>query len=83
MLHQSGKNNKLGSIKNSRGIIRTLQADFSKGLDTGFFKDVSDGLQKCFQSDNRSDPGSKKKDGKNIGALFKPGPDKMNKHTVQ
>jgi hypothetical protein len=32
MLHQSGKNNKLGSVKNSRDFIRTLQADFSKGL---------------------------------------------------
>jgi hypothetical protein len=51
---------------------------FSKGLDIGFFKDVSDGLQKCFQSDNRSDPGSKKRR-QNIGALFKPEPDKMNK----
>ncbi len=43
---------------------------FSKGLGIGFFKDVSDGLQKCFQSDNRSDPESKEKDGTNIGELF-------------
>jgi hypothetical protein len=38
MLHQSGKNNKLGSVKNSRGFIQTLQADFSKGFDIGFFQ---------------------------------------------
>ncbi len=51
---------------------------FSKGLDIGFFENVSDDLQKCFQSDNRSDPGSKKRR-QNIGTLFKPEPDKMNK----
>jgi hypothetical protein len=37
----------------------------------------------CFQSDKITDPESKKEDGKNIGALFKPEPDKMNKHAVQ
>ncbi len=51
---------------------------FLKRFDIGFFKGVSDDLQRCFQSDNRSDPGSKK-DGKNIGALLKQEPDKMNK----
>jgi hypothetical protein len=40
------KNNKLGSVKNSRDIIRTFQADFSKGFDKGFFKGVSDDLPK-------------------------------------
>jgi hypothetical protein len=29
------------------------------------------------------DPGLKEKDGKNIGALFKPEPDKNEQHTVQ
>jgi hypothetical protein len=40
------KNNKLGSVKNSRGFTRTLQADFSKDFDRRFFNGVSDDSQK-------------------------------------
>jgi hypothetical protein len=63
MLHQSGKNNKLGSVKNSRDCIRTLQADFSKGFDTGFFKDVSDDLQKMLSKRQNYGSGIKEKGG--------------------
>jgi hypothetical protein len=63
---KSGKNNKLGSVKNSRGIIRTLQADFSKGFGIRFFKDVSAELQRCSQSDKTTDPELKEKDGKTL-----------------
>jgi hypothetical protein len=59
MLHQSGKNNKLGSVKNSRDCIRTLQADFSKGFDIGFSKGVSDDLQKVLSK--RKNNGIKEK----------------------
>jgi hypothetical protein len=76
MLHQSGKNNKLGSVKNSRGFVWTLQADFSKGFDIGFFKGVSDDLQGMLSKRQDYGSGIKEKDGKNIGALFKPEPDK-------
>ena len=49
-----------------------------------FSKDVSDGFtRRALQSDRITDPDIHKKDGKNIGALFKPEPDKMNKHAVQ
>jgi hypothetical protein len=62
-LHQSGKNNKLGSVKNPRDIIRTLQADFSRGFDIGFFKGVSDDLQKMLSKREKKimDPELKKK----------------------
>jgi hypothetical protein len=40
------KNNKLGSVKNSRDFTQTLQADFSKGFDRRFFISVSDDLQR-------------------------------------
>jgi hypothetical protein len=83
LLHQSGKNNKLGSVKNSRGFVWTLQADFSKGFCIRFFKDVSDDLQRCSQSDKNCGSGIKEKRRQNIGVLFKPEPDKMNNHTVQ
>ncbi len=63
--------------------MRTLQADFSKGFGMRFFKDVSDDLQKVLSERQTTDPELKKKDGNNIGALFKPEPDKMNKHAVQ
>ena len=46
MLFKAVKNNKLGSVKIFSGIKWTLQADFSKGLGMGFFKDVSDGFTK-------------------------------------
>jgi hypothetical protein len=61
MLHQRGKNNKLGSVKNSRGIIRTLQADFSKGFGIRFFKDVSDDLQKVLSERQSYGSGNKEK----------------------
>jgi hypothetical protein len=80
---QSGKNNKLGSVKNSRGIIRTLQADFFKRLRHRIFQRCLRRFYKrCSQSDKNADPELKEKDGKNIGALFKPEPDK-NEHPVQ
>ena len=75
-LFQSGKNYKLGSVKNSRGFVWTLQADFSKGYDIGFFKGVSDILQKVLSERQHYGSGIKEKDGKNIGALFKPEPGK-------
>ena len=39
--------------------------------------------ERCSQSDKITDPEIKKKDGKNIGVLFKPEPDKMNYHIDQ
>jgi hypothetical protein len=72
MLFKAVKNIKLDSVKISRGIKRTLQADFFKGVSDGFTKGA-------LQSDRITDPGLKnKKDGKDIGALFKPEPDKKN-----
>ncbi len=47
---------------------------------SGFFKDVSDGFtKKGALRAIITDPDLNKKDSKNIGALFKPEPDKMNK----
>ena len=78
------KNNKLGSVKTFRGIKWTLQADFSKGLGMGFFKDVSDGFTKgALQSDKITDPDLQKKDGKSIGALFKTGTGQDEQHAFQ
>ncbi len=70
MLHQSSKNNKFGSVKNSRGIIWTLQADFSKGFDIGFFKGVSDDLQKVLSSDKITDPDLRKKTTKTLARFL-------------
>jgi hypothetical protein len=57
---------------------------FSKGLDIGFFKDVSDDSTKgALRATKSADPELKEKDGKNMGALFEPEPDKNEQHTVQ
>jgi hypothetical protein len=69
-LHQSGKNNKLGSVKNSRDCIRTLQADFSKGFDIGFFKGVSDDLQKMLSKRQNYGSGIKEKVGKTLARFL-------------
>ena len=52
MLFKAVKNNKLDSVKISRGIKRTLQADFFKGVSDGFTKGA-------LQSDIITDPGLK------------------------
>jgi hypothetical protein len=69
-LHQSGKNNKLGSVKNSRDCIGTLQADFSKGFDIGFFKGVSDDLQKMLSKRQNYGSGIKEKVGKTLARFL-------------
>ena len=49
-----------------------------------FSKDVSDGFTKgALQSDKITDPDLQKKDGKNIGALFKPGTGQDEQNAVQ
>jgi hypothetical protein len=49
-----------------------------------FSKDVSDGFTKrALQSDRITDPDLQKKDGKNIGALFKPGTGQNEQNAVQ
>ena len=49
-----------------------------------FSKDVSDGFTKrALQSDSITDPDIHKKDGKNIGALFKPGTGQNEQNAVQ
>jgi hypothetical protein len=49
-----------------------------------FSKDVSDGFTKgALQSDKITDPDLKKKDGKNIGALFKTGTGQDEQNAVQ
>jgi hypothetical protein len=47
LLHQSGKNNKLGSVTKIPEVLNErFKRIFSKGLDIGFFKDVSDDFTK-------------------------------------
>jgi hypothetical protein len=46
LLHQSGKNNKLGSVTKFPEVLNERFKRISKGLDIGFFKDVSDDFTK-------------------------------------
>jgi hypothetical protein len=61
MLLQSGKNNKLGSVKKFQSFYMNASSEFLKGFDIRFFKGVSDDLQKMLSSDKVTGSETKKK----------------------
>jgi hypothetical protein len=86
MLLQSGKNNKLCSVKKFPEVLyKRFKRIFQKGLDIGFF------FQRClrrftrgaFKAPKLRIRNQRKKTAKTLARFFKPELDKMNKHAVQ
>ena len=85
MLLQSSKNNKLGSVAKIPEVLNErFKRIFSKGLDMGFFKDVSDGFTKgALRAIKLRIRTQRKKTAKTLARFLKPEPDKTNHHIVQ